>query len=62
LRISQTVEAATFTPTTRSSPWMRRYPQPDHLSRSGITEGHFRSRALADTREFDFTVLPVEQA
>ncbi|PMR62608.1 hypothetical protein C1A38_02305 [Verrucosispora sp. ts21] len=24
LRISQTVDAATFTPSTRSSPWMRR--------------------------------------
>jgi hypothetical protein len=26
-RISQTVEATTVTPRTRSSPWMRRYPQ-----------------------------------
>jgi hypothetical protein len=26
-RISQTVDAATFTPNTSSSPWMRRYPQ-----------------------------------
>jgi hypothetical protein len=26
-RISQTVEAATLTPNTSSSPWMRRYPQ-----------------------------------
>jgi hypothetical protein len=28
LRISQMVEAATLTPRTSSSPWMRRYPQP----------------------------------
>jgi hypothetical protein len=27
LRISQTVDAAIFTPSTRSSPWIRRYPQ-----------------------------------
>jgi hypothetical protein len=26
-RISQTVDAATFTPNTSSSPWTRRYPQ-----------------------------------
>jgi hypothetical protein len=26
-RISQTVDAATFTPNTSNSPWMRRYPQ-----------------------------------
>jgi hypothetical protein len=28
LRISQTVDAATLTPRTSNSPWMRRYPQP----------------------------------
>jgi len=31
VRISQRVEAASLTPRTRSSPWMRRYPPPGVL-------------------------------
>jgi hypothetical protein len=55
LRISHTADAATVTPRTRSSPWMRRYPHvlspgPGATPTHGSTEPCADGRRASDAR------------
>jgi hypothetical protein len=52
LRISHTVDAATFTPSPASSPWILRYPQP------GFSRASRRTRAWMFRRVIGRPVLP----
>jgi hypothetical protein len=46
-RISQTAEAATLISRTSSSPWMRRYPQPDCPGRAATPRAGWSARCAA---------------